>query len=98
VVNNNSTTESPLYFGEGIVKASPLNKGRGLERGKNLCFKTRNTDFHIFLFSYETTLGDKRNKGDKGDKGELFNKSLPNTRSLILDSLFPTKAADKLWV
>jgi hypothetical protein len=37
-------------------KASPLNKGRGLERGKNLCFKRRNTDFHIFLFSYETTL------------------------------------------
>jgi hypothetical protein len=27
-----------------------------LERGKNLCFKRRNTDFHIFLFSYETTL------------------------------------------
>jgi hypothetical protein len=44
-------------------KASPLNKGRGLERGKNLCFKTRNTDFHIFLFSYETTLPPRYEKG-----------------------------------
>jgi hypothetical protein len=57
---------SPLFGSQGGFIPSEKNSnqvskplsalGRGLERGQNLWFKTRNRGFHIFLFSYETTL------------------------------------------